>query len=82
MAFFFLTFLFDNGMVLVAVLCIATIRITIYIGFNRLYVWQIVSFRVKIIVLKHEELIDKVYKNILGVLLLVASAIMVVLKKT
>lgn len=64
--FFLLTFLFDNEIALIIALCIATSGITIYSGFNRLYVWQIVSFPAGIIVFKHKELIDKVPKNIRG----------------
>lgn len=81
--FFFLTFLFDNEKILILVLCVATLTITIYNGFNRLYVWQFASFPAGIIVFKNKQMIFKMPKNIrVGALLLTASLIMVVLKKT
>lgn len=61
--FYFLTFLFNNEKILVIALCIATIGITIYSGFNRLYVWQIASFPAGIVVFKHKELIERKFKN-------------------
>ena len=81
--FFFLTFLFDNEKALVIALCVATLGITIYHGFNRLYVWQFASFPAGIIVCKHQELMDRVSKKIRGgALLLVMALIMIALKKT
>ena len=81
--FFFLTFLFDNEKILILVLCVATLTITIYNGFNRLYVWQFASFPAGIIVSKNKQIIFKIPKNIrVGALLLTVSLIMVALKKT
>lgn len=81
--FFFLTFLFDNEKALVILLCVTTMAITIYSGFNRLYVWQFASFPAGIIVCKHKALMEKIPKNIRGGgLLLIFSLIMVIFKKT
>lgn len=81
--FHFLTFLYDNEKALVTALCVATLVITVYSGFNRLYVWQFASFPAGVMVSKHKELIDRTSKNAGGGGLLLATAvIMVVLKKT
>lgn len=65
-AFYFLTFLFDNEKALVTALCVATLVITVYSGFNRLYVWQFASFPAGVMVSKHKELIDRTSKNAWG----------------
>ena len=65
-AFYFLTFLFDNEKALITVLCIVTLGITVYSRFNRLYVWQIASFPAGIMASKHKELIDRAPQNIGG----------------
>lgn len=83
MVFYFLTFLFDNEKALATALCVATFVITVYSGFNRLYVWQFASFPAGVMVSKHKEPIDKPSKIAGGGgLLLVATVIMIVLKKT
>ena len=64
--FYFLTFLYDNEKALVTALCVATLVITVYSGFNRLYVWQFASFPAGVMVSKHKELIDKPSKNAVG----------------
>lgn len=82
MVFYFLTFLFDNEKVLATALCVATFVITVYSGFNRLYVWQFASFPAGIIISKNKQMTFKIPKNIRGALLLTVSVIMVILKKT
>ncbi len=81
--FFFLTFIFENKKLLLFALCVLTIAITIYSGFNRLYIWQFASFPAGVIVSKHRSIMRKFSKNIRGgALLFIASLIMVILKKT
>ena len=63
MVFYFLTFLFDNEKALATALCVATCVVTVYSGFNRLYVWQFASFPAGVMVSKHKEPIDKPSKN-------------------
>lgn len=81
--FFFLTFSFDNERILVGVLCVATGVVTIWSGFNRLYVWQFASFPAGIILCRHKKIMCVVPKirGTRGVLV-IALLIMVILKKT
>lgn len=64
--FFLLTFLFKNQRVLIIALCIASISIIIYSGFNRLYVWQFASFPAGIIAYKNKQLICTCTENVRG----------------
>ena len=57
-AFFLLTYVFENRWVLIIALCIASIGVTIYSGFNRLYVWQFASFPAGVIFYKNKKMMN------------------------
>lgn len=64
--FFFLTFLFEHKWTLIITLCVASIAITAYQEFNRLYVWQIASFPAGVIYFKNRKCISKVRQPVCG----------------